>query len=93
MEHLIRIYNERDRQTLEWLRARVGDAAIVAAVARCATAKPFVSVVCRQIGLRPPYFHRTASAAPTVVGEQSLAMIRGILAKSGSRGAVTGRAL
>ena len=56
MENLVRIYNERDRQTLEWLRARVSDDAIVAAVARCTTAKPFVSAVCRQIGLRPPRF-------------------------------------
>jgi hypothetical protein len=90
MEHLVRIYNERDRQTLEWLRGRVGDAAIVAAVARCLAAKPFVSAVCRQIGLRPPHFHHAGRASPTVVGEQSLAMIRGILAKASS-GTLSGR--
>jgi hypothetical protein len=93
MENLVRIYNERDRQTLEWLRARVSDDAIVAAVARCTTAKPFVSAVCRQIGLRPPRFDPSTSAAPTVVGERSLAMIRGILAKSGLDGAVIARTL
>ena len=32
MEHLVRLHNERDRRTLEWLRRHVGDAAIALAV-------------------------------------------------------------
>ena len=32
MEHLVRVQNERDRRTLAWLRERVGDASIAAAV-------------------------------------------------------------
>ncbi|TXC81136.1 hypothetical protein FRZ40_32100 [Paraburkholderia azotifigens] len=92
MEHLVRIYNERDRQTLGWLRMRVGDASVVSAIARCPTPKPFVSAVCRQIGVRPPYFHSTGPATTTAVGAQSLAMIRGILAKTGSRRTTANRA-
>ncbi len=41
MEHQIRIYTERDRQVLEWLRQRVGDAAVARAVEQCGgTVKP-----------------------------------------------------
>jgi hypothetical protein len=36
MEHLVRVYNEKDRQTLEWLRRHVGDVAIASAVAQAA---------------------------------------------------------
>ena len=45
MEHLVRVYNEKDRQTLDWLRRHVGDAAIASAVAQCA-----LSTVCRRLG-------------------------------------------
>jgi|UPI0002D56BD2 hypothetical protein len=31
-----RVYNEKDRQTLEWLRRHVGDVAIASAVAQAA---------------------------------------------------------
>ena len=34
MEHLVRVYSEKDRQTLEWLRRHVGDVAIAGAVAQ-----------------------------------------------------------
>ena len=81
MEHLVRVYNEKDRRTLEWLRKHVGDATIAAAVKRCAGGKPFLSSVCRQIGVRPPDFVASVSRpAPTAAGEQALATIRGILA-------------
>ncbi|ACC75763.1 hypothetical protein PPMP20_16975 [Paraburkholderia phymatum] len=81
MEHLVRVYNEKDRRTLAWLRERVGDAAIAAAVKRCVGDKPFLSSVCRQIGVRPPDFlASTSRPAPTETGEQALATIRGILA-------------
>jgi len=81
MEHLVRVHNEQDRQTLEWLRRHVGDAAIAAAVERCAgSGKPYLSSVCRQLGIKTPGFHLPRRESPSPVAEQSLAAIRGILA-------------
>ncbi|MFX1689713.1 hypothetical protein PWR05_35165 [Paraburkholderia sp. A2RI-6] len=55
MEHLVRVYNEKDRQTLEWLRRHVGDAALATAVERCAgSGKLYLSAVCRQLGVKIP---------------------------------------
>jgi hypothetical protein len=82
MEHLVRVYNEKDRQTLEWLRQHVGDAAIASAVERCTRAgagKPYVSAVCRRLGVRAPTFSAPRHT-PSPVAEHSLATIRGILA-------------
>lgn len=92
MEHLVRVYNERDRRTLEWLRNHVGDATIAAAVKRCAGDKPFLSSVCRQIGVRPPNFPAAPRRAPTETGEQALATIRAMLAaKVGATSGTTAR--
>lgn len=85
MEHLVRVYNEKDRRTLEWLRKHVGDATIAAAVKRCSGGKPFLSSVCRQIGVRPPDFPASNRPAPTATGEEALATIRGILAAQAGR--------
>ena len=80
MEHLIRVYNEKDRQTLEWLRRHVGDAALAAAVERCAgSGKPYLSSVCRQLGVKTPVFPLPRQQSPSPVAEQSLATIRRIL--------------
>ncbi|MFD1556688.1 hypothetical protein ACFSHT_13810 [Paraburkholderia silviterrae] len=81
MEHLVRVYNEKDRQTLEWLRRHVGDAAFAAAVARCVgSGKPYLSAVCRQLGVKTPEFRLPQRQSPSPVAEQSLATIRRILA-------------
>jgi hypothetical protein len=81
MEHLVRVYNERDRQTLEWLRRQVGDAVVVAAVERCSgPGKPYLSAVCRQLGVKAREFHLPRRPTPSPVAEQCLATIRGILA-------------
>ncbi|MEX3935856.1 hypothetical protein AB4Y32_29375 [Paraburkholderia phymatum] len=81
MEHLVRVYNEKDRQTLEWLRRHVGDAALAAAVERCTgSGKPYLSSVCRQLGVKTPGFHPPRRQTPSAVAEQSLATIRRILA-------------
>jgi len=65
MEHLVRVYNEKDRQTLEWLRRHVGDEAISSAVERCAGPdKPYLSAVCTR---------RTACMQPTELLAQHLA--------------------
>ncbi|SAK51769.1 hypothetical protein [Caballeronia ptereochthonis] len=81
MEHLIRVHNERDRRTLEWLRRHVGDAAVAAAAERCARpGKPYLSAVCRQLGVRMPAFSAPRRQTLSPIAEQSLATIRSILA-------------
>ncbi|PYE13188.1 hypothetical protein C7410_1483 [Paraburkholderia silvatlantica] len=81
MEYLIRIYTEKDRQVLEWLRQRVGDAAIAQAVEQCGgAAKPYLPAVCRRLGVRIPMLAKPRVIEPGAVAEQSLATIRGILA-------------
>jgi hypothetical protein len=44
MEHLVRVYNEKDRQTLEWRRRHVGDVAIASAVAQCGGELDFFAI-------------------------------------------------
>jgi len=81
MEHLVRVYNEKDRQTLEWLRRHVGDVAIAGAVAQCAgSGKPYLSTVCRRLGVKTPEFSVPRRQTSSPVAEHSLATIRGILA-------------
>ncbi|CAB3810199.1 hypothetical protein LMG28688_07178 [Paraburkholderia caffeinitolerans] len=81
MEHLVRVHHEKDRQTLEWLRRHVSDAALAAAVARCTgSGKPYLSAVCRQLGVKTPEFRLPQRQNPSAVAEQSLAAIRHILA-------------
>ncbi|MCP3711417.1 hypothetical protein M3I54_31405 [Paraburkholderia sp. CNPSo 3274] len=81
MEHLVRVRNERDRQTLDWLRRHIGDPAIAAAIQRCdGSGKPFLSSVCKQLGVRVPEFLLPTGHSPSAAAEQSLATIRRILA-------------
>nr|WKF60773.1 hypothetical protein HUO10_005295 [Paraburkholderia busanensis] len=78
MEHLVRILNEHDRRTLAWARARVGGAAFIDAVMRCGPGKPYLSWVCRRLGLSVPA-PRASTPTPIPAGERSLAHIREIL--------------
>jgi len=81
MEHLVRVYNEKDRQTLAWLRRHVGDEAIASAVERCAgPSKPYLSAVCRRLGVRVPEFPGPRRQTSSPIAEYSLATIRSILA-------------
>jgi hypothetical protein len=92
MEHLVRVYNEKDRMTLEWLRRHVGDAAIAAAAERCGgSGKPYLSAICRRLGVRTPVFSVPRRQAPSPVAEECLATIRHILAAR-SAPAVSGAA-
>jgi hypothetical protein len=98
MEHLIRICSEKDRQVLGWLRQRVGDAAITRAAGQCAgNGKPYLSAVCRQLGVRIPMLATPRAVEPSSVAEQSLAAIRGILASrqplTGSRAGIARRGI
>lgn len=54
-EDCILVLNDRDRRTLAWLRSRVSDEAIAAAVDQLAGARrPFVSNVAKVLGLSIP---------------------------------------
>jgi hypothetical protein len=78
MEHLVRVLNERDRQTLAWLRRTVGDAAIGAAAQDVrGVSKPYLSSVCRRLGVTPPVF---PSSRPSETATRAMAAIRRILA-------------
>lgn len=81
MEHPVRVYNEKDRRTLEWLRQKVGDAAITVAAKQCGrSGKPYLSALCRYLGVRAPSFPPPPRHTPSPIAEQSLAAIRSILA-------------
>jgi len=91
MEHLVRILNDDDRQTLAWLRTHVGDARLSEAALRLAaqreqhagvSSKPYLSAVCRYLGVRPPAPHReTPVTADHLIGDQHLAQMRQLLAQ------------
>jgi hypothetical protein len=85
VEHLVRVQNERDRRTLAWLREHVGDAAITAAARRCGPSKPYLSTVCRTLGVTAPSFSAQRRHTPSATAEQSLATIRQILASRARR--------
>ena len=80
MEQWVRVQNEHDRQVLAWLRERVGDATVAAAAQACARGdtKPYLSTVCRQLGLSVPRFSRRGASADGV-GERHLAAMYEIL--------------
>jgi hypothetical protein len=82
MDDLIRIENEYDRQTVAWLRERLGDQALCEVVMRMGgRGRPYASEVCRTLGLTPPPRKRATRARPLnrAVGETYLATIRAIL--------------
>ncbi|PMS16082.1 hypothetical protein C0Z16_36945 [Paraburkholderia rhynchosiae] len=70
----------RIRRTLAWSR-QVDDAALAATAQCCGgLAKPYVSAVCRHLGVRAPQFSTSRLHSPTATAEESLAVIRQILA-------------
>lgn len=82
MDDLIQIENEYDRQTVAWLRERLGEQALCEVVMRMeGRGRPYASAVCRTLGLTPPPRQRRSRARPLnrAVGEAYLAAIRGIL--------------
>jgi hypothetical protein len=91
MEHLIRILNDNDRQTLAWLRTHVGDARVADAARRLIAqreqsagswAKPYISAVCRYLGVWPPTSRRSICAdADHGVADRYLAQMRQLLAQ------------
>ncbi len=81
MDDLIRIENEYDRQTVAWLRERLGEQALCEVVLRMqGRGKPYASAVCRALGLVPPPRRRGSGAINRAVGEAYLASIRALLA-------------
>ena len=84
MDDLIRIENEYDRQTVAWLRQRLGEQALNEVVLRMdGRSRPYASEVCRTLGLTPPPRQRTQRTRPLnkAVGEAYLATIRAILGR------------
>ncbi|MGF6604166.1 hypothetical protein P3T23_008921 [Paraburkholderia sp. GAS448] len=91
MEHLVRVLNEGDRQTLAWLCAHVGEPRVTDAARRLiaqrettagSPAKPYVSAVCRYLGVRPPEPRQAQhDDADHAVGDRHLAQIRRLLAQ------------
>lgn len=83
MEHLVRVQNDYDRQVLAWLRRRIGDAALQTAAMRLGgERKPYLSTICRSLGIRPPSrreFAAEVARGKLAVGEAYLARIRQIL--------------
>lgn len=97
MEHIVRVVNEEDRQTLSWLLAHVGESRVADAARHLmaqrqqnagTNAKPYVSAICRYLGVWPPATRRpTHTTDDHTVGDQYLAQMRQLLAQrtSGSR--------
>jgi hypothetical protein len=86
MEHLVRVQNECDRKIFVWLRERVGEVALLAAIGDCeGPRKPYLSQLCRRLGVRPPWTVRvsaTRDVAHREVGDHHLAAIRQILGQT-----------
>lgn len=80
MEEWVRVQNERDRKVLAWLRGQVSDTAIATAARACAKgdSKPYLSSVCRQLGLKAPSMP-SRSQTNEAVGERHLAAMYEIL--------------
>lgn len=84
MAPLIRIVNEEDRRSVEWLMTNVGEARVTAAARRLSRGGrgPFVSAVCRYLGAWPPPSRATgAENSKYRVGDEYLARIRELLAR------------
>lgn len=98
MEHMVRVVNDDDRQTLSWLRAHVGESRVADAARHLMAqreqisgtkAKPYVSAVCRYLGVWPPAGRRPSlTTGEHAVGDHHLAQMRQLLAQRGitSRG-------
>ncbi|EIF28249.1 hypothetical protein [Paraburkholderia xenovorans] len=83
MNQLIRILNDGDRETLEWLRKHVGDVRVAAAARHLGSnGKPYLSAVCRYLGVRPPMPRQPGRPVEDcTVGDDYLAQIRQLLAQ------------
>ncbi|KWA81691.1 hypothetical protein WL30_24575 [Burkholderia ubonensis] len=91
MEHLVRILNDDDRQTLAWLRTHVGDGRVADAARRLIAqrepsaggwAKPYISAVCRYLGVWPPTPRRSIRAdTDHGVADRHLEQMRQLLAE------------
>ncbi|WP_323123725.1 hypothetical protein [Burkholderia alba] len=85
MDDSIRIITERDRQTVDWLRAHVGAARLEEAARYLtdhAISKPYVSAICRYLRVRPPAFVAGEPIRDHRVGDAYLAKMRGQLAST-----------
>jgi hypothetical protein len=83
MNQLIRILNDGDRETLAWLRKHVGDVRVATAARHLGSnGKPYLSAVCRYLGVRPPTpLQQLRPVDDCTVGDNHLAQIRLLLAE------------
>jgi hypothetical protein len=83
VNELIRILNDGDRETLAWLRKHIGDVRVAAAARHLGgNGKPYLSAVCRYLGVRPPTpLQHSRSVEDCRVGDNYLAQIRQLLAR------------
>jgi len=104
MEDLVRVQNEYDRLVLAWLRSHVGDRALRQAALKLAGPdgggrKPYLSTVCRLLGVQPPprrTLHARSAVQRRAVGDRYLREIRAILTRpkvGAAGGAVAGKAV
>jgi hypothetical protein len=85
MNQLIRILNDDDRETLAWLCKHAGDARVAAAARHLGgNGKPYLSAVCRYLGVRPPMpRQQIRPVEDCTVGDSHLAKIRQLLTQRG----------
>ena len=83
MDDRVVISNERDRRTWDWLCANADAAAIDAAFSKLAGGrKPYVSNLCKVLGLSPP---ESLELASPDTARLHLERFRGLLAKGRNR--------
>jgi hypothetical protein len=77
MEDQVILNNDRDRRTFTWLRQKAGDDAVAQAIAGLSGArKPYVSNLCKVLGLAPP---TALEKTDREVAQTNLAAIRATL--------------
>jgi hypothetical protein len=87
MNHLIRILNDDDSETLAWLCKHVGDVRVANAARHLGShgGKPYLSAVCRYLGVRPPMPQQHSRPVEDCsVGDAYLAQIRQLLTQRGN---------
>jgi hypothetical protein len=89
MEQRVRLVNDTDRQILTWLRSQVGDERVARAIHQLGRVrKPYVSAICRYLGMRPPFTIQRPvrrAAIDHSVGDHYLSLIRQHLAGHAAR--------
>jgi hypothetical protein len=87
MDSLIRVLNDEDRQALAWLQRHVGEARVADAARQLAHSgrPPFVSALCRHLGVWPPAAAQSSRReCDRSVALKHLAQMRQLLSQLGA---------